>query len=75
MANKQYLIDRIEEKYDPDFDIPAKPQVTWVDAYLLDLVKDLYEKVERLERQLKEQLEPDAGSMGEYQHRYGQGGS
>lgn len=51
---KDYRINKIEAAYNPEMDMPQglQPQVTWVDMALLELVKELDTKVERLENKL-----------------------
>lgn len=44
---------KIEEAYDPEFDIPAAPEVTWVDYCLLLMINDLLHKIESLHNQLQ----------------------
>ena len=33
------LVEQIENGYNPDFDIPAEPQVTWTDYNLLEIIR------------------------------------
>lgn len=49
----QHLIDRIEREYSPEFDVPLEPQVTWVDACLLEIIKDQQAQIEKLEQRLE----------------------
>jgi hypothetical protein len=50
----QHLIDRIERQYNPEFDVPLKPVVTWVDATLLEIIKDQQAQIDKLQRQIDE---------------------
>lgn len=49
---KQQLVDRIERKYNPENDVPEGVQVTWVDMYLLKIIKAQSEKIEKLEKEI-----------------------
>ena len=54
MMNPQYRIEKIENRYNPEHDmLSGDVQVTWVDAELLELVKDLYAKIGKLEQEIK----------------------
>lgn len=44
---------KIEEAYNPEFDMPAEPEVTWVDHSLLLMIEDLLHKIESLHNQLQ----------------------
>lgn len=44
---------KIEDAYNPEFDIPAEPEVTWVDHSLLLMIEDLLHKIESLHNQLQ----------------------
>lgn len=52
MAN-QFLIDKIEHEYNPEFDVPAAPEVTWVDACLLEIIKAQQVQIEKLEQRIE----------------------
>jgi hypothetical protein len=48
-------IEEIERRYNPEQDMPDDPvQVTWVDYYLLEMVKDLMAKVTELKQELEQ---------------------
>jgi hypothetical protein len=47
-VNKQNL-QEIERQYNPEYDIPQGPPVTWAEWYLCQAVQELAEKVEALE--------------------------
>lgn len=51
----QRAIEKLESEYNPERDlIPGAPQVTWSDYTLLELVKDLYDEIEQLKKQIGE---------------------
>lgn len=50
---KQSLINRIENRYNPNHDVPEGVQVTWVDACLLEIIKAQQEQIEKLQKQVK----------------------
>lgn len=48
-------IEQLENEYNPGRDlILDTPTVTWADYTLLELVKDLYEEIEQLKKQVAE---------------------
>jgi len=53
MAHIESIIQKIENRYDPEFDInPSGPRVTWAEAELADAVKTLLARVVILEAEL-----------------------
>ena len=42
-------IDRIQREYNPEYDIPPGPPVTWAEMDLADAVTELAAKIEELE--------------------------
>ena len=51
----EYIIERLEREYNPEFDIiRGAPMVTWADRQLLELVKGLLERIEALEKKGEE---------------------
>lgn len=48
-------IEHLENEYNPERDlILDTPTVTWADYKLLELVRDLYEEIEQLKKQVAE---------------------
>lgn len=53
MAHIESIIQKIENRYDPEFDInPSGPRVTWAEAELAEAVKTLLARVVVLENEL-----------------------
>lgn len=45
-------LKRIETRYNPEFDVPDGPQVTYTDYQLLEVCRALVNEVERLNRKI-----------------------
>ena len=42
-------LESVTREYDPEFDVPADPQVSWVEINLVITLQQLIDEVERLE--------------------------
>jgi hypothetical protein len=46
MSNVEAIIQKIENRYDPEFDIiPDGPRVTWAEAELAEAIKSLLARI------------------------------
>jgi hypothetical protein len=55
-SNKRMIeqkIAKIGGRYNADFDIPAEPQVTWVDAEVIQIFNLMMRRIEILEDRVK----------------------
>lgn len=54
MANVEGIIQKIEGRYNPEFDIiPDGPRVTWAEAELAEAIKSLLARIKVLEAELQ----------------------
>lgn len=52
-AKIERILGEIERRYDPEKDlIPGGPDVTWVDAKLVDVIKGLSTRIDELEYEI-----------------------
>jgi hypothetical protein len=47
--NQQY-VDRVLDRYNPEYDVPEGPRVPWYTAWLAYALLDSFERIERLEK-------------------------
>lgn len=58
MRNIESIIQKIEGRYDPEFDlIPDGPRVTWAEAELAEAIKALLARIKVLEAELQSMKE------------------
>jgi len=54
MSKVEVIIQKIENRYDPEFDlIPDGPRVTWAEAELAEAIKSLLARIAALEAELQ----------------------
>lgn len=51
MITHLVTIEKIQNRYNPEHDLPPGPPVTWVEMALLEIIIDLLGRVDELENQ------------------------